>query len=69
VGRDGREFRPSGRQMLAVAQIGSGSTSPPDERMRRWMAADRKRRSSGATRLALSARTFRRSGGFPPSCQ
>jgi hypothetical protein len=40
VGRDGLEFRPSGRQMVAVTQIGSGSTSPPDERTRRWVAAD-----------------------------
>jgi hypothetical protein len=30
VGCDGREFRPSGRQLIAVAQIGSVSTSPPD---------------------------------------
>jgi hypothetical protein len=69
AGRDGRELRPSDHQMVFVAQIGSGSTSPPDERIRRWVAADRKGRSCGAMHLALSAKLFRRSGGFSPSCR
>jgi hypothetical protein len=69
VGRDGREFRPSGRQMVVVAQIGSGSTPPPHEHTRRWMAANRNGRSYGAMHLALSVGLFHRSGGFPPSCR
>jgi hypothetical protein len=69
VGHDGREFRPSGRQMAVVAQIRSRSTSPPVERTRRLVAADRKGRSCGAMHLALSTRLFRRSRGFPLSCR
>jgi hypothetical protein len=69
AGRNEREFRPSGRQMVTVAQIGSGPTSLPDERTRRWMAANRKGRSCGATHLPLSVGLFHRSGGFPPSCR
>jgi hypothetical protein len=69
VGRDGREFRPSGRLMVAVAQIGSRSTSPPIECTCRWEAAERMGRSCGSMHLALSAELFHRSGGFPPSCR
>jgi hypothetical protein len=69
VGRGGREVRSSGHQMAVVTQIGSGWTWPTDERMHRWMAADRKGGSCGATRPALSTELSRRSGGFPPSCR
>jgi hypothetical protein len=69
VGHGGREARSSGRQVSAVAQIGSGWTWSPVERTRRWVAADRKERSCGAMRPAFSSELSRRSGGFPPSCQ
>jgi hypothetical protein len=52
VGHDGREFRPRGRQMVVVTQIGFGSTSLHVECTCRWEAANRRGRSCDSLYLA-----------------